>query len=68
MLTLPDGSEIVLDQSTDNNRVAEHGNVTLSMQDGILSTEKRSPMAEATAEPVLSTVEVPGGTQFDLRL
>ncbi len=67
-LTLPDGSTIVLDPSAGNSRIAEHGNVALTMENGILVHEKQSSAAQAAKTSGLGTVEVPRGALFDLVL
>ncbi len=67
-LTLPDGSQVVLDKTTANSRVAEHGNVTLSMEDGVLVSENHSSPAQAPDRAGTSTIEVPRGSLFSLIL
>lgn len=67
-LTLPDGSEVILDQSTLNGRIAEQDGVTIVHRDGSLIHETTTAPTAATAEIHWGRVDIPRGTQFDLVL
>lgn len=65
-LILPDGSEVILDRSTENSRIARQGDVVLSRENGKLIHEKQA--GDAPAEIRWGTIEVPKGAQFNLAL
>ena len=65
ILILPDGSEVIMDQSTDNSCVAEQGGVALVRRNGQLIHEKQAGGSPASSELSWGTVEVPKGTTFD---
>ena len=67
-LLLPDGSEIILDASTDDTRLAEHGDIALLRRDGRLIHEKQQSGSAVHAGVEWGTVVVPKGNQFDLVL
>lgn len=67
-LTLPDGSEVILNQSTLNGRIAEQDGVTIVHRDGSLIHETTTAPTAATAEIHWVRVDIPRGTQFDLVL
>lgn len=59
-LTMPDGSEIVLDRSTENTRIAEN----LTQENGSLIVEK----TVIPQRQMYSSLNVPRGMQFDMVL
>ena len=67
MLVMPDGSEIILDRSTENSRLAEQDNIVFARDGGKLIAEKQNDGA-TPAELKWGKVEVPKGAQFDMVL
>lgn len=67
-LTLSDGSDIILDRSTDNCRIAEQGSVTFLRENGKLIQERQEEGVAADEQLRSVTVSVPRGNQFDVEL
>lgn len=66
-LVLPDGSRIIIDNTTDNTRVADMGDAVILRGDGGLVCEPVKDGA-VDAAPVYGKLEVPRGAQFDIVL
>lgn len=66
-LILPDGSQVVLDQTTENGLVAEQGDISLVRENGKLIHEKTAT-GSTPAELRWSTVKVPRGALFNMVL
>lgn len=67
-LTLPDGSEVVLDQTTEDTLIAEEGDVVIHREEGRLIHEKQQEVADKPKEIQWSTMNVPKGKKFNLVL
>ncbi len=70
VLTLPDGSRVVLDRAAGNSRVAELDHVTLAMEDGMLVSEALQSSGEdaQSVDVEMNTINIPRGDLFNLRL
>ncbi len=66
-LTMPDGSEIVLDNTTENARISEREDVILTRENGSLIIESADNAPEEEA-PSYGSIYVPRGTRFDMVL
>lgn len=67
-LVLPDGSEVVLDSSNDNSRIADLGGVAIVRENGQLVHQKNETAEGAAGEVSWGSIVVPRGTQTNLLL
>lgn len=67
-LTLPDGSQIVMDSGGGDGVVTQREDVVLTREQGSLLIEKHPQGAAGASEPLYGELYVPRGTRFDIVL
>ncbi|MCL2561600.1 MAG: FecR domain-containing protein [Rikenellaceae bacterium] len=69
VLTMPDGSMIALDKSTENSRVATRENVDIvHTENSLICTPQSDNVASASGEISFSSLNVPRGMTFNITL
>lgn len=68
MLTIDDGAQFILDDSAGDGRIAELGDVSVSLSEGRLIYEAKGMAPEQTDRIIYNTLNVQRGMSFDLIL